>query len=194
HALPTRGVQSDSLAFAPDGQCVAAGCRDGTVTLWDVSTGTEQTRFGPHVGFVWSVAFTPDGRTLAAASGDLSDPFPGAVKLWDLATGQARTVPLPPQALHGLAIHPDGRTLAVGLATRRDVVLCDLATGQERSRRPSHAGGFIRLAFAPDGRWLASASSSGMDETVALWHADTGEEYRRIRGIVGGCKALAWSP
>ena len=50
--------------------------------LWDVQTGEQKREFTGHTGAVYSVAFSPDGRTLASRSGD------GAVWLWDTETGE----------------------------------------------------------------------------------------------------------
>ena len=67
-----------SIAFAPDGQTLASGSRDGTVRLWRVADGTLLRTLEGHTAWVRSVAFAPDGQTLASGSED------GTVRLWGL--------------------------------------------------------------------------------------------------------------
>ena len=69
-----------SVAFAPDGKTLATGSRDGTVKLWDITTGKELATLKGHTEDVSSVAFAADGKTLATGSVDQT------VRLWFAAT------------------------------------------------------------------------------------------------------------
>src|SRR5438067_535292 len=68
-----------------------------------------------EAGEVWQVALSPDGKTLAAAHGMAGDNRPGELKLWDLATGQARSLFRAPQPVRCVAFSPDGKTVAAGV-------------------------------------------------------------------------------
>jgi WD40 repeat protein len=81
---------SSSLAISPDGQTIAHAHRTsqvtgrGTVELWDLASGRHRLTLRGHLAEVWTVAFSPDGKTLVTGSEDKT------VKLWDPITGEER--------------------------------------------------------------------------------------------------------
>jgi WD40 repeat protein len=92
---------------------MATGSGDGTVQLWDMATEQQQhiATLTRHHGTVTSVAFSPDGKTLAAGSGD------GTVQLWDRATHrQIATLTSPTGTVTSVAFSRDGKTLAASRA------------------------------------------------------------------------------
>jgi WD40 repeat protein/serine/threonine protein kinase len=111
---------NSNVAVSPDGRRIAAPSRDlatGNHSVrvwnmdWDAKTHTEFRTLKGHRGYVWKVAFSPDGRYLASGSWD------STVKIWDLeAPESAEPVTLRGHAgfVQSLAFSPDGRRLASG--------------------------------------------------------------------------------
>ena len=115
--LGTR-VGSVSVAFSPDGATLASASGTGKVLLWDVKTGEHLRTFSSeHRGWVDSVSsiravskvsFSPDGATLASATGY-------RVLLWDVETGEHfRTLIGHTGNVYDVSFSPDGSTLASG--------------------------------------------------------------------------------
>jgi tRNA A-37 threonylcarbamoyl transferase component Bud32 len=159
----------NSVAFGPDGQHVAAACRDKTVKVWDLKTGHVLTLRG-HEKDVYSVAFSPtDGRRLASASLDKT------VRVWDLTTRTEIFPPLPGRETQivglqqSVAFSPDGCWLAA-ISQDGSVRVWNATTGQLRHTLPGHEARAC-LAFSPDGRLLASGNAFGI---VRIWDAQTG--------------------
>lgn len=183
---PRRSVQA--LAFAA-GPKLLAVARHGEVELLSTETRAAVRTLTGHRGAVNAVAFTADGKTLAAAGGQPA--LFGEIKLWNALDGALiRTIEGHKDALYAVAISPDGRTLATGSYDQK-IKLWDLSSGRELHTLAAHNGAVFDLAFRPDGKILASASG---DRTIKLWNVATGKRVDTLSQPLKEQYTLAWSP
>lgn len=165
-----RTAHFESTAFSPDGKLLATGTWEGTVKLWDVSTGTELRRIETGIAHVLCVAFSPNGRVLAGVG------TRGPIKLWDTSTGaELVRIESGTASVNSVAFSPDGKILASG-GRENSVRLWDVSTGAARAALEGH---FSPVAFSPDGRTLASGSA---DSTIKLWDLTTSSEMGILKG------------
>ncbi len=178
------------VAISPDGTKVAAGDAGGGVMVWDKATAQSLwTRKEPGLTAM-SVAFSPDGKSLAAGYGTYSGDQVGRAKLWDVASGkEKKAVTGPKGGVTRLAFRPDGKRLA--LAGSEVVEVWDLETVGKLQDLKGHAKWIYCLAYSPDGRWLATG---GWDNTVKLRDAETGALVLTIFAHEGFVLNLAFSP
>jgi WD40 repeat protein len=189
--VQTLDAQTDfvfSVAFHPAGQYLASAGANREVRVWDLTT--SKTVFacpgyrGVYYGTAYGVAFSPDGRRLAAGS-------EGAVNLWDWRNRQLLHT-LPGHAKQGISVafSPDGRRLASG-SSSGDVMIWDAETGERLYTCSGHRHAVSAVAFSPDGRRLVSAS---FDRHLIMWDATTGRRLDTLRGHDGLVVGVAFSP
>ncbi|MCA1831842.1 MAG: WD40 repeat domain-containing protein [Actinobacteria bacterium] len=160
-----------AVRYSPDGSLIAAGSSDGKVRFWDAET--RAPRGAPlDVGaaFVWQIAFSPDGRTLAVAvdpNGPRNIYVPdrqGEAQLWDVATRRRVGKAMIPgkHSILSLAFSPDGSILATGSLEER-LRLWTVAD-QEPFGSPVDVkdDGVAAIAFSRDGARVAAAGAGAV--------------------------------
>ncbi len=180
-----------SVAFSPDRRTLASGSTDGSVILWDVTTGNPlREPLTGHQGPVHSVAFSPpDGTTLAAGGED------GSVRLWDLTKDDPQGKPLTGhnEPVYGVAFSPDGTRLASG-GRDKAVTLWDL-TEDDPQGKPltGHQDPVLSVAFSPlDDKRLVSGD---MDGSVVLWDlTEDDPQGKPLTGHLTRVWSIAFSP
>jgi WD40 repeat protein len=174
-----RGVIS--FAFSPDSDTVAGLKTDGTVNLWDTKSGalkgtlpkyvdpTEKIEKEDHAAPVNLIAYSPDGKSLAAG-------VHSNVIIWDTESGQPRLLKRHFRWVNSLSFSPDGSTLASGGADEQ-VIVWDIASGQFRLPMKQN-GAVTSVAFLPDSKrlifWSDSKTLASVDgDGLKLWEVGT---------------------
>lgn len=172
------------IAYSTDGSQLAAASY-GRIYLYDTVNYQEvELRIGDNK-YAQSVAFSPDGRTLASSNGE------STITLWDAVTGaQKQTLKGHTDVVIGVAFSPDGHTLASG-SFDHTVRLWNTATGAPKRTLYGHAWFVYGVAFSPNGQTLASASG---DRAVRLWDAKSGKHKHTLTGHIGTVQVVAFSP
>jgi len=202
------------LAYSPDGQTLAGGqvrlkeassrrqgdlkittlTYHGEILVWDAQTGVVKAKLNDADDPVWAMAFSPDGKWLAIATGPTPDkssqdcdqdcPVFGEVLLWDTSSWKLiRRLKGGTFLFKSLAFSPDSQTIAAGagiieawggeIAEKEDrfeIFLWDMTTRELKQKLPGHLKAITALSFSPDGAWLASA---GRDGELKFWNSQT---------------------
>ena len=174
-----------SVAFSPDGKCLATGGVNGKICLWRVADGQQLSIFQGHTDWVWSVAFSPDGQMLASGSDD------GTVRLWRVGTGQCMsTLQGHTKRLRSVAFSPNGHVLASS-SEDKTIKLWEVSSSQCLSTLVAHTDWVNSVAFSPDGQLLASGGDEG---AVKLWDFNAGQCIGTLREHASRIRSVAFSP
>lgn len=180
-----------SISYSSVLKNLASGSHDGTARLWDMASAKDRDlgTFTGQMGPVLSVAFSPDGTTLAV--GATGPNFQGGqLRLWNPPTRNLRiTLDQHQDAVAAVAFSPDGRTVATGSydGTAR---LYDPFTAKERAVFQDNAA-IESIALSPDGQRLAVGNFL---KVVKLFDTQSQKEVRAFPPLAAVCKSLAYSP
>jgi len=188
--LDAPGSWVDMVGFSPDGRTVLGGARGGgmraedapsepLIRRWDLASRQQIDSFGEPASVVYRLAFSPDGRTIATTD------WGPEVDLWDVASSRrAGTLITGAERAYWLAFAPAGGTLAV--ATNVGAQIWDTRERRKLTTLPTESVGVV--AFAPDGRTLATAAAD-----VILWDVASGRRVATLAGHAERNVAVAFS-
>jgi WD40 repeat protein len=196
-----------AVAFSPDGRFIAVGNRANIIdltsykyifwyltsqfTVLEVATGkfSSEDEFNssdPHLGFVRSLAFSPDGSRLAVGYSN------SQAAIFDVKSQTQISILRPDKNfgrgfVMGLAWRPDGQEIATSMGDGA-VRLWDASTGKLKTSLRGHTGFVRSIAYNKNGKSLASASK---DSTVRIWNLET-KTATILRGHTGIVSSVAW--
>jgi len=152
----------ETLRFSPDGSLYSAGI--GDVLRWNIVDGSNETVVKAELS---SMDLSPDGRHLVAVTGPFgeSPPYvPSVLTVVDLPSDTAQVITAHGNRLfNGVAFDSSGTVIATG--DYDGILRVGPATGEAPHLLLGHDDAVTSVAFSPDGRWIASASSN----ELLLW-------------------------
>jgi WD40 repeat protein len=183
------GAQIASFALSPSNALIATTNYAGRVTLRAPEREWQIERYMDFPGYATSVAFSPDGRYLAAVGN------PPGICLWDLVAARNEPTKITLASIQDplrIIFSSDGQYIAVTSCLDGTILLWDLAT--RRDRMVLHQSSpVVSVAFSPDGRWLATAGR--VNRSILIWDLKCGSSRSLQEGEPAGLTlALAFSP
>jgi WD40 repeat protein len=177
-----------TMALSPDGERIVLDSCNGNITFgsggmtcspimlvqFDAATGEVL----PESAFVsetrvWSIAYSPDGKWIAAVTSD------GFIRILDASTLEEQWMwESDTSQVIGITFSPDSTVVAAGVGDGT-IRLFDVETGDEAGVLDAGGDPIIDVAFSPDGTLLASAGVAG---TVKLWNVEAQEELASLEG------------
>ncbi|RAW34706.1 General transcriptional corepressor [Phytophthora cactorum] len=188
------GHESEIYSLDYVNDLIVSGSGDRKVRLWDARNGQCKKIFGNESGGpsdgVTSVALSPDGRLLAAASLDK------VVRIWDTETAQLLDrLEGHSDSVYSIAFSPDGKNVISG-SLDRNIMLWDVCAQGRTTTRPrmlfqGHKDFVLSVAYTPDGRWLMSGSK---DRSVVFWDPRSSRSVLTLTGYRNSVISVASSP
>ncbi len=157
-----------TVAWQPGGEAFATVGQDGSVTLWN-GEGAELKRWRPAATGTEHLAFSPDGKLLATASGR-------TVKLWSSAGELVHEFAAAPKPVAALSFDKAGHSL--GAATTGEVAVHRLDGGKYQTRRYLWDAPCLTVSFSPNGKVLAAGVADG---SVHFWYLNSAKDSQ-MRG------------
>jgi WD40 repeat protein/tRNA A-37 threonylcarbamoyl transferase component Bud32/DNA-directed RNA polymerase subunit RPC12/RpoP len=206
-----------NLAFSPDGKLLAAvrattvwpmtHARESSISLWDVANKRPAGAIAMEEGTVQSIAFSPDGDSVASISAVAFGPkrekhghrTHQRINLWDVKNGRNR-VAYPQyseerRSTPFLEFSPSGAILAAGARSGAPIRLWDAQTGRERATLRGHDKSLSSIAFSPDETFLNSRGVSNYRELeLKRWHVASSHAHTTLREHTSAITSVAFSP
>ena len=166
-------------SISPDHRIAFTRQKDGSVLVWDTSTGEDVVRISPDDDARWpESAFSPDHRSLVTFEGGFLGADANEITVWDLSSGRARHKFETVGMVSEIAFTPDSKHFLMASIPRM-LRVYNVASGRAVADLKGHDYWIVEIAFSPDGRLMATG---GLDKKAILW--DT-QNWRRLQVLTG---------
>ena len=191
HVLQGHEASVNTIAISPDGQTLASGSQDRTVSLWNLKTGKQIFTFFGQAGEVHTVAISPDGKMLVAGG------FDNKISSWRIETRELMgsffylNSPYSHSGfVSSVAFSRDRRILA-SASGDKTIRLWGGYTGEIKRTLNGHSDTIWSIAISPDNQTLVSGSA---DKTIRIWSLDSLAQPRILSGHSSWVTSVAISP
>ncbi|EDR01296.1 uncharacterized protein LACBIDRAFT_312217 [Laccaria bicolor S238N-H82] len=173
-----------SVAFSQDGSRVISGSYNGTLRIWNVTTGKVEAELKGHTGCVNSVAFSQDGSQVVSGSNDKT------VQIWNVTMGEVEAkLKGHTDFVRSVAFSQDSSQVVSG-SDDKTVRIWNVTTGEVEAKLKGHTDLVRSVAFSQDSSQVVSGSD---DKTVRIWNVTTGEVEAELNGHTDLVKSVAFS-
>ncbi len=172
------------IAFSPDSRRLVA-TSGGSVVIWSLVNNEIVRTLGEFKDFIFAVAFSPNGKRLAAGSYD------GTVRIWNTSNWRPVYTFTNTGRINSLAFSPNGKWLAAG--SNEGTVRIWNTSNWRQVYIFTGIGEVNSIAFSPNGKWLAAGSYDGTNGTVRIWNTSNWRLASTLSGHKGVIMQIVFS-